>query len=540
MVMLLDFGFRFSLSTKVTGGVRYAVNPSYDWLYGMAQYCATQGAQATLQFSFVSSYSAIRVWRVYYKNSACFINAFNLEHICRSDVATGFDLDPQWDIPPSLVGNLVQDCLTFKEFNLLVESMQYYDENNMVLSVRRGTLQALYNLMSGKREGDLGRIVFYFVNAQNVSQIRANEPWGQGSFPSVVSGSGVLCPALRFLPSLGTFVAQSAIAVLYSIKVGVNLLANPFALQELLVSRAQGVCPGAPLNHQALMDCGMGLLSLDDMVSALYNANTAFWNILAWLASQLRPQASASPLQGIFEDFLAGFAAYGEAEHIVSLFEVSDMVNLFDTGMQDYIVGGGEQRRRLLQANTTRGQPRRLLGFKNVGRRIGKSLLSGLLHALSGSVQKIFSMSKSLVSAMTLSASSADFSVLVATDNPTYMLGSAVTAPGIAWAHYTYDTLVPMALDLAAVALYQGPTSNLLLNSTAIVWVNLQESQDNFNALIDARLYQGCAALRLMLGYNSGLATAVYYNCMSAVDMHAAFFQLLLILTTDMPLFSCM
>jgi len=59
----------------------YAVNPSYDWLYCMSKYCAYAGAETCTQFSFVSSYSAIRIWRIYYKTSSCFIRAFDNKHV---------------------------------------------------------------------------------------------------------------------------------------------------------------------------------------------------------------------------------------------------------------------------------------------------------------------------------------------------------------------------------------------------------------------------------------------------------------------------
>jgi len=152
-----------------------------------------------------------------------------------------------------------------------------------------------------------------------------------------------------------------------------------------------------------------------------------------------------------------------------------------------------------------------------------------------GGIQKIFGMSRALVSAMAGSASAADFSVLVATENPTYLLGALVTAPPLAWAQFTYEACLPMALDLGASILY-GDGSAL----SSVVWVNLQGAKDRFDELVEARLKEGCAGLRLMLGYKGGLPTAVYYNCLSAVDMHSAIFQLVLIMTSEMPLYHCM
>jgi len=78
----------------------YAVNPSYDWLFCMAKYCAfagiitfcvaplttknspqKAGSQTCTQISFVSSYSAIRIWRIFYKTSSCIIRYSDNEHV---------------------------------------------------------------------------------------------------------------------------------------------------------------------------------------------------------------------------------------------------------------------------------------------------------------------------------------------------------------------------------------------------------------------------------------------------------------------------
>ena len=407
-----------------------------------------------------------------------------------------------------------------REYNLLVESVEFYDDLNIVLAVRRGTIPDLGRLMDGQPGG---HTVFYFVNTQNVSMVREHMPW-DAQFPGVVAGSGVMCPALRFLPSLGTFVSQSTAGLLYGAKFLVNLLANPFAMKELLAARRNEACPASGgLEHSSLRDCGMALLSLENFFQSLYSANRAFWDILAWLASFFSNQrAEGDPIgiQSIFENFLTGFSVYGDAGHVVSLYEVTDVASVFDTGMQDFVIGGG----------------RRLLGFKmNVAKKAGKGLISGFIHSITGGAKMVFSMSQSLSSTMALKFANADFSVLVASENPTYMLSSAVTVPPLVWAHFTFRAMVPMALDLINMLLH-GSTST----SSSIVWVNLYGTKADFEELIDSRQKQGCTALRMMLGYNGGVAKAVYYNCLSAVDMHAALFDMLLIATTDMPLYSCM
>jgi hypothetical protein len=121
----------------------------------------------------------------------------------------------------------------------------------------------------------------------------------------------------------------------------------------------------------------MGLFDLEDFFTSLYAANVAFWDMLAWVASLFTmPDAAAR----FFQAFLTGAATYGEASQMVSLYEVTDAATVFDTGIQDPLLGG---RRRLLEhqhasgrtynRTTTTGSSRKLMGFKlrlakNIGR----------------------------------------------------------------------------------------------------------------------------------------------------------------------------
>ena len=464
------------------------------------RYCRSEGANVTVQISFVSSYAAIRLWRVLYKDGNCNIDRFaGGAHVCRDDVAIGFPLDPARNIPAKL-NEAAQGCMAFTEYNLLVESVEYYDDLNLVVAVRRGTIQDLTDLVQGN---PAGHMVFYFVSTQNLTLVRESEPWTSTVPPAVLSGTGILCPALRFLPSLGTFFAKSTAAFFQGLRFLLNLLSNPFALLELVRARALGLCPSPGLHHSALDDCGMGLFQLDDFFRSLYAANTAFWDFIAWIASLFSStlSSSGSPAARYFETFLKGTALYGEASQMVSLYEVTDAASIFDTGIQDTVLGGARRRRRLL--SDEQGPPKRkLMGWKTrMAKRVGSGMFWGFLRMLSGIFTKSLSMSQSLTSSMMLRATSADYSVLLNMENPTYMLGSAVSAPTIAWAHFSYLTAVPIGLDIAALLLFAQQKSDaqndFFLRAIASTWVNLFESSDHYEQLIANRLFQGCQVLFL-------------------------------------------
>lgn len=466
------------------------------------RYCRSEGSNASVQISFVSSYAAIRLWRILYKDGNCNIDRYNGGvHVCRDDVALGFPLDSARNIPAKL-NEAAQGCMDHTEYNLLVESVEYYDDLNLVVAVRRGTIQELTDLVQGN---PAGHMVFYFVSTQNRStRVREAEPWTSTVPPAVLSGSGVLCPALRFLPSLGTFFAKSAAAVFQGVRFVLNLLTNPFALLEIVRARSVGLCPSPGLHHSALDDCGMGLFQLDDFFGSLYAANTAFWDFVAWVASLFTFPSSAGPAARYFETFLTGASVFGEASQMVSLYEVTDAADIFDTGIQDSLLGS-RRRRRLLSdhhadakqqmKNTSHQQQRRkLMGFKTrVSKRVGRGMLVGFLRMLKGIFTKSLSMSQSLTSSMMLRATSADYSVLLNMENPTYILGSVVSAPTIAWAHFSYLTMVPIGLDIAAMLLYSRPDQpDFFLRAIAATWVNLFEARDHYETLIEKRLFLGC------------------------------------------------
>jgi len=258
----------------------YAVNPSYDWLFCMAKYCALAGiitfcvaplttknspqkkqaprlarkypsSAPTRPFGFGESFTrrarasfataTMSMSVILHHPRRRFRVSFLFSQVCRSDVATDVRLDPARDIPPVLDGTLLEGCMQRTEYNLWVESMEYYDELNIAITVRRGTIQALYNIMASMDGKENGYVVFYFLNSQNMSMVREHRPWTSlydSSEMPVVSGTGVLCPALRFLPSLGTFFAESAAAMVYSMKFAVNVVANPFAINEILINRS--------------------------------------------------------------------------------------------------------------------------------------------------------------------------------------------------------------------------------------------------------------------------------------------------------------
>ena len=491
------------------GAMWYAVNPFYDdSLECLARLCGAPELAPCIQIAMGSSYERMSVWRVRTGQGVCYAGPDGARQ-CAPDVAAFTFVDKARDImrvtEQGGQGHLVQDCYRGTQFNLYVESLEYFDDLNVLVAVRRGTLADLHRLLWGGGGG--GRTVFYFVNAANLTLVQEGRPW---TLP------GILPPQLRFLPRVGDVVGFGMEAALRLLQVPANLAMNPFALLELL--RAWPRFPQNTLYHGALAQCGEVpcLASLDGFFLAAHNANDAAWGVVAWVVGLLHVPTEVD--RGLLQSFLMGSVTMGEASHHLQLFGVvSTGEELFDTGLESTLLPGG----------------RRLLGWKS---KVAKGTLSTIGTTLSTSVQGIFSLSKNLVQ-LNLGAG-ADFGVLLASQDPTFMLGSHMSSFPVAWSQFTYQLLVPLVMDVLSGVMGGGATAGGLLNR---VFVRAYQAQDNFEWVVQAEARQGCMGLRGMTGGpGSSLGRALYYNCLSAVDIGTATYILMNLFTVDALLYRCM
>ena len=182
----------------------YATNPSYECLYSMINYCASKGTNAVTQLMILSSYAPMRLWRVRYQDGGCYISSQDGAHVCADDVALAASIDPAKEISSMSSksatdsSQLLDSCTSGREFNLWVESLEDFDELNIVVGVRRGNMSDIASLLSEKGgEITRGKTVFYFVNKSNVSMVQEYVPWrlADGIENEIF---GLSCPALRF------------------------------------------------------------------------------------------------------------------------------------------------------------------------------------------------------------------------------------------------------------------------------------------------------------------------------------------------------
>jgi hypothetical protein len=511
----------YNPATVSTEALWYAANPSYEWAYAMINYCASKGVIAQTQIMMLSSYTPTRLWRIRYQDGGCFISSQDGGHVCAQDIATSSSIDPAKELSVmssksvSETTELYDMCVSGEQFNLWVETLEDFDDINIVIGVRRGTMSDIATLLSENGE-TRGKTVFYFIKKSDITQIRESIPWIHEGGPDTEIFD-LSCPALRFLPDFGAVVGHSFAAVFHLFKTPVNFMLNPFAILELLNARALQTCPENNLMHSTLDDCGLALVSLNDLFQSIYKSSHAAWDIVSWLSSVLAPsqqQSTQSLTQEaeIFHSFLQGASVVADATKTVTLFDVVRIVEGMDTGIQEAVLG---RRRRLLSK--------------------GMTFLSHASKGVKSGHKAVFSLTKMVGSAVMGSPfAGADLGMLLASQNPTVQLiGSAVSAPAIAWAHFTYEASVPIVLDALAAA-------KLGKYSFAPLWVNIYQAAGLYDDLIEKRHHQACMGFRLMLGYTSSLGKGVYYNCLAGADMAKGMLSVALVVFVDIPLYRCM
>ena len=277
-------------------------------------------------------------------------------------------------------------------------------------------------------------------------QAREGSPWlAADAFPRVLSGSAELCPALRLLPPVGTFLGESFASAALLFRTPLQIIANPFAVMEVLASRGVG-CPANVLAHNALGDCGAALFSLDDFYDSVSAASGAFWDIWAFVAYLV----SDYDATGLSRSLLSGGVSYVGASRTVSLLRVTHTLDGIGggAGLQRYLS------RRLLAAKAPAANSEDEGGAEEEDSGGGgwTSTFSRILSIATDMVSGIGDIASMQM------ARGAKMGMLLSPRDPTHLLGHWCAAPVSAWSRFMYGVGVETGLDLASTA-YQGISS---------------------------------------------------------------------------------
>lgn len=190
----------------------YAVNPDLESMECLARYCGSADtgsySQNCLQYMFASNYDRIRLWRIN-PFLQCQDSPISGRTECPENIAQAIEFNSTMNKPMMGAG---QYASCSEEMDLLVESMSYFDERNIAVTVIRGTIGDLYNdgLVFTKpatdttsaSAGDRGaytKTAFYFIDTVG-NRVREGIPWPAESAPQAPGSlSGALCPEVARL-----------------------------------------------------------------------------------------------------------------------------------------------------------------------------------------------------------------------------------------------------------------------------------------------------------------------------------------------------
>jgi hypothetical protein len=97
----------------------------------------------------------------------------------------------------------------------------------------------------------------------------------------------------------------------------------------------------------------------------------------------------------------------------------------------------------------------------------------------------------------------------------------------VAWSRYSYTALSVIAVDLTKRVL--DPDYDLDASKVfSLIWANLYDLSDEFDATVATRLNTGCGGLKLMFGISNPWADLVYYECAAGAELTRSLMRLAL------------
>ena len=267
--------------------VFYAVSPDLKIFQAYMDYCRGSSDLPQVQWMMLSSYSALRIYRV---------RAYCQEN-CESEVLTSQYTFRSFSDGKFTPGSFTNDCSMV--YNASVDSLEYVNEQNVAVVVQ--VADKTYD--PSLRSGSNSTFVTYWLNPQSMG-VRSDTMWPT-ELPSTLTTS--LCVDSEGVPKLASIASELVVAgihVLHRVVGGVVYAPGLAAFW-----RGGALCPAQHLEHSVLAACASDVFSFDDFFDSIDAASAIFWGIPAWIAEQLEQgrMVSYSPVS----DVLRGFGAYG-------------------------------------------------------------------------------------------------------------------------------------------------------------------------------------------------------------------------------------
>jgi hypothetical protein len=273
-------------------GVFFAVNPSLRMFSEFFKKCKNQ--TSTLQYSVTSSYGPIRIWRV---------DAYAYNDPLKAPAAsTGMSVELE-----NAFSGITDDFHCAQKFNVMVTSMEYLDDANIVVKVLY-TKPSYYDSSTtstwGNDPDDVVYLTYYLHPVKML--LRKDEMWVDDDAPALIS-EGLLCPAQRRMPEFGGMLAETTASVLFLSRLVTEFLTVVPLVFQRGVYREITTCLPFTRGHSFLRSCGQGFLDTDPFFGSLQRANHLLWNSL----SKVGLMVSGNPRGDTVQQYLNGAAMFG-------------------------------------------------------------------------------------------------------------------------------------------------------------------------------------------------------------------------------------
>jgi len=262
--------------------VHWAVNPENAIFRSVLDFCAT--GTTGFAINVVSSYSKPRVWSLKTMRAAS-VNPGRQEFAAADENGLySYMVVPEW---VSFNNFSVDMC--DRQSNFQIVDLEYLNENNVLVTTLSSTMRN-YRLSGGVCDGCPYEYKRYFLNPTRNDCVDPEEGDGMvfscwrhermGMFADntvPIAIYGELCPALRRMPLLGSFAAETVLIATHSMLVvleAMTTLITMFARQEALVdvSEIWALRMETPTFHSILDSSGVTLLDFDNVVRSLDKA----------------------------------------------------------------------------------------------------------------------------------------------------------------------------------------------------------------------------------------------------------------------------
>jgi hypothetical protein len=269
-------------ATVSLDAVWYAVNPDYEMVHCLLRYCSGfRQLVNCLQFSVLTNYERLRIWKLV-PFAGC--ERTPQGPTCPPHAATSVYIDnPPFNLvfEHSAAFDVGAFCDPLREYDLFVEAMEEFDPLNIAVTVRRGNAAGLYQeLWGGGGPATVQarvRTVYYFVHTQTL-QIREARPWT--AVPVIPHDEDLfICDSLRFMPSLGSAVAEAFSAGLFALKTLVRVVFGIANIADVY-SHLHDRCGLQGLGHSVYRECGTQVFDLTEMFDAMHRGNVHAWEVL--------------------------------------------------------------------------------------------------------------------------------------------------------------------------------------------------------------------------------------------------------------------